>query len=742
MAVGFIRRFSDDPGLAVLTAIEGVVVIDRDPPAVITGVGTGTVTIVAEFEDGAFNTPLQLSGGGDFLNTFGGFGYTYNGVASQNPCARKRSADAALTPEAWNGNGFIAAQGKKFAALICCRVDTSVGSVTFTREASLHGAGPLTWALVSGQHLDLDVGGGTVVTTFTGVPAHLASASGTYPSTFAGGESITFSVDGTTYQAFFQVGDQSQAQVLARMNLVAGFTAFAQGSGTVTNLNGLLAGTSGEVQILAVSSGLVTTATGFSVGGSPTAGTGNVANIVAVQDSEVDSLVHTDVAALHFFRDANGDAWLVNTGTPGTGTVKVVSTTTATEFGFPVGVVDSAASGNVGTIPAGTPVTDGTHTWVTMQTVAVKAATAGPYTVKVRPANDDGTGVSAIAGAVNAVPTTNPIALDAFSVANLAPLTAALTEAQIDVAYITALGTTKATSSVVKRTNKIVCARASNAIRNALRSNADDASANGCYGRMAILRPPLGTTTRAQALSLNSQPGVGAYRDQRVIYAFPGVQCYVPQIAALGAVAGGFGFTDTGLVDTGFDTWVASVTSQLPPEENPGQATTFLQGILAVEAGNPDVQALTIGDYENFRAGGIAAPRVDEGVSFVQSGITSVDPLVYPNLKNIARRQMADYIQDTLSLRLMSYDKKLATLLRRALIVSEITAFMDSLVSAKNPSLQRIDSYSIDAKSGNTPDTLAAGVFRIILKVRTLSSLDVIVLDTQIGESVIVSEAA
>jgi hypothetical protein len=54
MSVGFIRRFLFDPGNAELTAIEGVVVIDREPPASITGVGSGAVLVVGEFENGPF----------------------------------------------------------------------------------------------------------------------------------------------------------------------------------------------------------------------------------------------------------------------------------------------------------------------------------------------------------------------------------------------------------------------------------------------------------------------------------------------------------------------------------------------------------------------------------------------------------------------------------------------------------------------------------------------------------------
>jgi hypothetical protein len=44
--------------------------------------------------------------------------------------------------------------------------------------------------------------------------------------------------------------------------------------------------------------------------------------------------------------------------------------------------------------------------------------------------------------------------------------------------------------------------------------------------------------------------------------------------------------------------------------------------------------------------------------------------------------------------------------------------------------------------SGNTAETLALGIFRIILNVRTIASLDAIVLQTTVGESVDVSQTA
>lgn len=739
MGTGFIRRYLADPGAAELTAIEGVVIIDREPPASITGVGSGCALIVGEFEDGEFETPTEVSGGSDLVATFGGFGYTYDGIGGNNPCARTRRSDGAIVDEYWNGNGFLALVNKRFRRLIVCRVDTSVGEVSFTRLASLSGSSNFTFDLEPGELVAVKIDGAAAVNaTFTATAGTRVSAAGTYPSAFIGGETLTFAIDGAQYVATFLAGDQTQAQVIARLNAAAGYTAFVDSGAGVTTLTGRQRGTGGSVQIVAVSAVVVTTATGFSAGAAA-AGTGNVANIDQVTVTEANTVISGAVASARVDRDAAGKVRIYNAGTPGTGTIELAATTTATGFGWALSTEDDAAVGEDGVIPAGTRVqTAGAVVFVTMQTIDVSSTSAGPYTVKVRHALDDGSGTSAGVAAITTV--TAPIALGAFEVTNDLGLSAALSESAIDAQYVLAMAKTSDITSVVKEANLMWSARSSNAVRSTVRSTVLDASANGCYGRLGFIRPPL-KTTRVVAKSTTSQPGVGAYRDQRIVYCYPGVQTYVPQIALRGT-AGGAGFTADGLIDTGFDSWAVALCSQLPPEENPGQETPFLSGITAIEAGNSDVQGMVIGDYRAFRAAGIAAPRIDGGVAFMQSGVTSVDPLVYPNLKNIARRRMADFIQDTLALRLLAFGKKLATKQRRALVIGEINGFMSGLRSADNPSLQRIEDYLLDGLSANTADAVAAGIYRIKLKVRTLSSLDVIVLDTEIGESVVVKEAA
>lgn len=834
----FIRRFEFDPGIEVFLEIEAVNILDLEPPGSISGVGTGTALLVGEFEDGPFEVPTEVTSATDLAKNFGSFGYTYAGITGNYPCARKRLADGAIVPEYWNGNGLIALNGKKFRRLLLCRVDTSVGEEQFNRLAWLKGGSSFSYALATAQTFIYAHGTASFTTTFTALPAIITSGAGVYPSLFVGGETLTLNIDGTQYVIVFQAADQTQAQVIARINAAVGFTCAIDAGGGITTLQSVIAGTSGVIQIVA---GTASVLAAINIAaGAPVNGTGNVGNILLVKPSEIDAAVNTTSAgAFRVVQLDDGSLRLENRLTPLTGVARVTGGTATAALGFSVsenaawqdspqqvlitqidaaviaalgfalsgpsaddtvlvsaaGVYPTLFAGgekmtiqvgsnapvivtfqaadqtqaqviarinlalgytaakaqsatitalaglgtNTTTIPAGTLLRNaGGNLWVTMLTTDVSASDPGPYDIKVRPAVDDGSASSAGIGTVTLLARQTQNA--AWSVNNPLAFSGALSEAAIDAKYLTALTATLNPSSVAAIANLIWSARQSNAVRGGLRANANDASASGLYGRMAAIRPPLGTS-RAMAKSSAAQPGVGAYRSQRVIYCYPGVQTFVPAIAAKGT-AGGDGYTADGVIDTGADGFMVSVCSQLPPEENPGQLTTFAAGALGVEKNNADVQNLTINDYIAFRGAGIAAPRVDGGVMIFQSGVTSVDPAVQPSLRNIARRRMADFIQDSLALRMKAFGKKLNTRTRRALIAGEIRAFMTSLLSPGNAAAQRIDGFTLDVTSGNTPATLALGIFRILLNVRTLSSLDAIVLQTTIGESVDVSEAA
>lgn len=728
----FVRRYTSDPGLAELLAIEGVVIIDQSPPGAINGVGSGFAVMIAEMEDGPYLIPNEVESNNDLLATYGGFGFTYGGVPSNNVCARARFADGQLAAEYFNGNGFIGLVNKKFSRLAVVRVDTSVGAVSFTPLASVLGNGNFQWALATGQHLDLDIGAGTVASTFTGVAATKASSAGAYPTTFAGGEHIQFVIDANTPQqigpldVYFLATDTTQALVVARLNAAAGYAAFSVGGGNVTNFNGRVAGTSSNVQILAQDA-IVGTKVGFNT--TVANGTGNVTDISKVKFTEVISVVQAAVAGTAVDRDSNNNLRVSATAAA---SITVVATTTAAAFGFVNGATDANTITNSGFIPAGTRVRNGSAVeWVTTQSVAVTAGQAGPFSVRVRPAVDDGTNAGATAGSVTVFPAAIPG--DSYSVTNPLPIAAALTEPAIDAAYAAAFDATLSPNAVTRQANIIFSARQSNAIRMKSRSNALLASAS-LFGRITTIRPPL-NTRRADAKSTTVQPGVGAYRAERVIYNFPGANTNVPQIATRGT-AGGAGFTFDGNIDVGFQTWCASTMSQLAPEENPGQLTALMALITGLEVGNADVQSMDINDYEAFKRSGIAALCIDDGNAIIQSGVTSVDPLVDTGLVNINRRRMADFIQDSCAISLKPFAKKKATRARRAEVYGLLNSFFNGLVGNANQGNQRIDSYVLDAKSGNTKDSLAAGIFRIIIKVRLLPDMDVIVLQTTIGENV------
>jgi len=225
-------------------------------------------------------------------------------------------------------------------------------------------------------------------------------------------------------------------------------------------------------------------------------------------------------------------------------------------------------------------------------------------------------------------------------------------------------------------------------------------------------------------------PGCKAYRSDRVAYNYPAVKTLVPAIAAVGT-AGGAGFTADGIVTVGSDGFMASVCSQLAPEENPGQQTDFLGAVVALE---DEAAGLTMADYINFKAAGICAPRIDDGEVSFQSGVVNVDPLTYPNRKNVARRRMADYIQDSLANRAKAFSKKLQTERRRLAVTSEQVAWLEGLKKG-----ERIESYAVDT-TRNTATTMAKGLWYIKHSVRTISSFESIVVESEVGESVVIVE--
>ena len=100
---------------------------------------------------------------------------------------------------------------------------------------------------------------------------------------------------------------------------------------------------------------------------------------------------------------------------------------------------------------------------------------------------------------------------------------------------------------------------------------------------------------------------------------------------------------------------------------------------------------------------------------------------------------MADYIQDSLTRLSKPYAKKLATDSRKAGLEGAYNSFCESLLSPTNPQNQRIGDYGVRDVSADNPDLEALGISYYEVQVRQLPSMDDIVIDTQIGEGVVVT---
>jgi hypothetical protein len=290
----------------------------------------------------------------------------------------------------------------------------------------------------------------------------------------------------------------------------------------------------------------------------------------------------------------------------------------------------------------------------------------------------------------------------------------------------------------------VTCARKDNTIQSHLRLHCLSASQRG-MSRMYVISPKLTTLTKSTILSA-AAPGVGgtgggAIRNERGIYSWPGCRTFIPELVGTEVDCSDGTTTDDGYIDVSMDTWVACLLSNLQPELNPGQAAepvpTIFSPIIGYQRGTP---SLDMSDYILFKQAGICALRMDRVVGpILQSGITTS---LTSGEKNINRRRMADFIQDSLAARYNQMSKMLGRQSVKDSLLSETVAFYQDLLSDNNPEAQRIESYSVDDKSPNTPALSAQGIWIIKSVVRMLPTLDVIVCQSEVSPDAITVTAS
>ncbi|CAB4154974.1 hypothetical protein UFOVP650_57 [uncultured Caudovirales phage] len=724
---GFLRRFTEEPTIEVIQQIEGVVVIDLAPPDPVTGAGSGAVLLVGEFEDGYFATDpeikgaLEVFGGDDFGKKFGGFGYTYNSTPAQNPSARRHMS------ELWNGNGWLKAFKLRAQRIMVARVDTSVGVVSFDPLATLTGnVGPFAVAVGDTLAATTNIGTGSS-TAIAATVATRAGASAAFASVVSG-DTFGILIDGgVQVNVVLGGGDITAAAVVSRINSALGYTAAVVNTGQA-DISGRTRGTAGSVRMVEVTSGVLAKI-GHTAG--TTVGTGNVGNVDAVTVDELITIINGTVALSSIQvaadKDRLGRLRLSNNVAATASSIRVdAGGPLGAKLGFTLSTTVLATSHTGGSIPAGTRVRKASgQEWVTMQTLTIPAAAAGPYVVKVRPALDDGSAIAASASEVNLL--VDQVSWATLKVNNAAGLTAALTEPQLDVAYETALQRTLDESGTVREANYLLIARRSDAVVRAGRSNALQATAGGMHARKFVTGDPIGTTT-TQIIA-----NVALYRSDRVFYTGKALKVRIPQIAAVG-LAGGLGFTSDGVISVRPDGPLTTICAMLPPEEDPGQQTGLIDDFFEVDAGG---EVLTMDSYIALKAAGVAVPRADRVSGMVfQSGETSSRE---SGRTEISRRKMADYLQDTIAAIGAPYCKKLNKQSRRDALRGRVEGFLAGLKSEQNPERARIGLYQLDdsANAGNTAANLARNLYYLDVRANTLGSMKDIIFRTSIGPTAV-----
>lgn len=671
---GFIRRFTYVPGVEELTAIEGVVIVDQKTPGAIRGASYGTVGMVGEAADMSYCCTVNTSGvvvsSYRPQEVFGGADVLAK-IGPCDPYLGKFGSDM--------GNLFVAMRNKRFSRLVVLPVDLirpgtgSQYAIRVWRQLPTNTSATDVTPIVAVSGTQIQAG-----THFqTGGSVHVILAA---PVTFTGEGPRSTGVDGTTEVGTFTGGPPA---------------------------------TSATVTIVRAAGSFIT-----------------------------DGVVEGDMVVPGSLNAASASQNLLCAGA---GTLRVVSVDSATQITcqklngdvFTDGVDWEAGSALAYRVhPGATADTGGEH----------QLSEAAGYTVLARPFT------ATVSAATDIAPVTVPLAatgtywdVDAGLAGITHPSGALTYDANVHAAnpatnatlrarYLEAIDAFKNDDYPTNEVSILLAARKDATIQAKQREHALFASARGLT-RTTVISPTLTTLTKSAVLA-SSAPGVGgtggAVRSDRLFYSWPGVRTFIPELVGTVVACSDGSTTDDGIIDVPMDEYLGSLLSLLQPELNPGQAADpvplAFSSIIGYQRGCP---TLDMEDYKLFKQYGIAAIRMDRTVGpVIQSGITTS---LTSGETLINRRRMADFIQDSLAARYNQMAKMLGRQSIKDSLLAETEAFLADLLSENNPEAQRIDSYSVDDKSANTPALSARGVHIIKSVVRMLNTLDTIVAQTEIS---------
>ncbi len=237
--------------------------------------------------------------------------------------------------------------------------------------------------------------------------------------------------------------------------------------------------------------------------------------------------------------------------------------------------------------------------------------------------------------------------------------------------------------------------------------------------KMVILATAQGTSRAAVVTD------VAGYRDTegRLIYAHLWLQTLVNGV----------------LTYTSPASWYASIISQTGPNIDPADADNikFLQGVTGIEANLSRV------DYIALKQAGVSAFEFDSDLGYkIRSGI--VTQIANSSKVTVARRRMADYLTDSFGKFFKLYQNGQNALRKRNAIKAAMLDFIkrneDNEILPRDSEVKTGKAKQVDTESLNTDSSIAAGLCKILYKQRTFSSMRFIVLQAEIGESVVVTE--
>jgi len=219
---------------------------------------------------------------------------------------------------------------------------------------------------------------------------------------------------------------------------------------------------------------------------------------------------------------------------------------------------------------------------------------------------------------------------------------------------------------------------------------------------------------------------VATYRDAdgRIIYGWPWVQTSI----------------DGTLTYTNPASWIASIISQTSPHIDPAYAanTQFLSGVTDLKY-KVNRQA-----YIDLKEAGICALEYDPDIGFkIKSGI--VTQIANSSKITILRRRMTDFLTVSIARFLKTYQNGPNTQEKRTEVKAQILDFIQRLeldkVLPTDDEVQTGKAHLVDTESLNTDSVIASGMFKILYKQRIYSAMRFIVLQAEVGESVVVTEA-